>query len=444
MGTPRYHHAAVRLLNGQVLITGGNVSNPQASADLYDPSTGLFTAIGPTTMAGVGIPTLLPDGRVLIIGKEPSVGMRAELYDPSTGIFKITGNRTMVGASLATLLNDGRVLIMGGDSSRVRAEIYDPATGTFSATDNTPNIPETATLLANGNVLVTWNYWDGESAYVRGAALYDPSAHAFISIGTTAKYHNQPSATLLKDGKVLIAGGDTGEGGGGLISAELYDPETRTFTPTGNLITGRESHTATLLPDGSVLIAGGHCGGIVMNCDSDNLASAELYDAVTGTFHSTGSMAVGRDNHAATLLNDGVVLITGGVQYYPYSAGLRQPSLGSLTSAELYAPSVLASIPVVTNLRIDRTSVVAGSSYSVDLSGSNLSSQTFFDVRFTSPGNNRGAVVLNWQIGPAASHDIPIGTISGKWTINGVRPHEIETDHTGNFFPVSATIMVSP
>ena len=43
-------------------------------------------------MAGVGIPTLLPDGRVLIIGLEPSVGTRAELYDPSAGIFKITGN----------------------------------------------------------------------------------------------------------------------------------------------------------------------------------------------------------------------------------------------------------------------------------------------------------------------------------------------------------------
>src|SRR5262249_28728428 len=34
-------------------------------------------------------------------------------------------------------------------------------------------------------------------------------------------------------------------------------------------------------------------------------------------------------------------------------------------------------------------------------------------------------------------------TAAGNWTINGVRAHEIETDHTGIFFPVSAGIAVS-
>ena len=118
--------------------------------------------------------------------------------------------------------------------------------------------------------------------------------------------------------------------------------------------------------------------------------------------------------------------------------------LSNSDSAELYVPSVLVPAQVVTGLRFDRTSVVAGSSYSVNVSGSNLTPQTFFDVRFTSPGSNASAVVLNWQRGLAASHDVPAGTASGSWTINGVRAHEIETDHTGSFFPVSATITVSP
>jgi hypothetical protein len=112
----------------------------------------------------------------------------------------------------------------------------------------------------------------------------------------------------------------------------------------------------------------------------------------------------------------------------------------TVTGGEMQSPSAL----IVTGLQFDRVNVVAGSSYSVNLSGSNLSSQTFFDVRFTSPGSNASGFVLNWQKGVAAKHDVPVGTASGVWAINGVRAHQIETDHTGSFVPVSATITVSP
>ena len=113
-------------------------------------------------------------------------------------------------------------------------------------------------------------------------------------------------------------------------------------------------------------------------------------------------------------------------------------------SAELYIPSVLIPAQVVTAIQFDGTSVVAGTSYSVNVSGSNLTPQTFFDVRFIAPGSKDSDVVLNWQRGLAASHNVPFGIAPGSWTINGVRAHEIETDHTGSFFPVSATITVSP
>src|SRR5262249_54560144 len=64
---------------------------------------------------------------------------------------------------------------------------------------------------------------------------------------------------------------------------------------------------------------------------------------------------------------------------------------------------------------------------------------TFFDVLFASPGSNESAVVLNWQKGLAATHDVAACTASGVCTINGVRGNQIETDHTDNFVPVSAT-----
>src|SRR5262245_54998021 len=67
----------------------------------------------------------------------------------------------------------------------------------------------------------------------------------------------------------------------------------------------RQLHTATLLPDGKVLIAGGSNRDVV-------LASAELFDPVTGSFSEAGAMTTPRAGHEATLLNNGKVLITGG------------------------------------------------------------------------------------------------------------------------------------
>jgi hypothetical protein len=159
-----------------------------------------------------------------------------------------------------------------------------------------------------------------------------------------------------------------------------------------------------------------------------------------GTFRATGDMATDRSSHTATLLNNGQVLIAGG--FVQTEHGGRY-SYTATAAAEVYLPSVLLPAQVVTDVRVDHTSVVAGSSYSANISGSNLTPETFFDVRFASPGNDSSDVVLNWQRSAEASHDIPSGTVTGIWTITGVRAHEIETDHTGSFVPLSATITVS-
>jgi hypothetical protein len=100
-------------------------------------------------------------------------------------------------------------------------------------------------------------------------------------------------------------------------------------------------HTATLLPNGLVLVTGGNNG-------SDALANSELYDPAAGTWTNTGSLATARANHTATLLPNGLVLVTGGlVSDYLNSAELYNPAAGtwtntsSLTTARGYHAATL-------------------------------------------------------------------------------------------------------
>jgi hypothetical protein len=93
------------------------------------------------------------------------------------------------------------------------------------------------------------------------------------------------------------------------------------WSTTGVLNTARDQHTATLLSDGRVLVAGGHGGG-------GYLSSAELYDPASGTWSTTGSMNAVRTDHTATPLPGGRVLVAGG-----HGGG------GPLASAEVYDPA---------------------------------------------------------------------------------------------------------
>jgi hypothetical protein len=341
MTTPRANAAAIRLRDGRVLICGGTatgeVGGVLSSAELFDPAAQTFTPTGSMTVARAGQTiTMLRDGRVLLTGGVQNAGFRselssAEIYDPAAGTFNATGSMTVPREGhTATMLRDGRVLVAGGSDNGIHtldsAEIYDPSSGTFYRTGHLhqPRVAHVAALLGSGQVLIAGGGRGGmPGGYISydTAELYDPASGRFSAIFPHMKSDRVGAAAVkLNDGRVLIVGGKSGRmmtsrvrNLGSLTplnTAEVYDPEAGAFVRTGDMSAPHYLATATILDNGNVLVVGGWTirGPVVVG-----MRDAEVYMPETNAFSHVGQTNVARLTNTATLLNDGEVLIAGGV-----------------------------------------------------------------------------------------------------------------------------------
>jgi hypothetical protein len=252
---------------------------------------------------------------------------------PGTGTpntFEATGSMgTARQEDTATLLANGHVLVAGGHAGPgivATAELYDPVAGTWTPTGSmgTARHFHTATVLANGQVLVAGGM--DATDYVGTAELYDPASGTWTPTGGMGTVRGLHRATRLANGKVLVTGGLNNTGGVG--TAELYDPASGTWTPAGAMGTARYLHTATVLVNGQVLMAGGSSAVGVP------VGTAELYDPTTGTFSPTGALGTPRHAATATLLVNGQVLVAGGWNGTSVvaTAELYDPATGTFTA----------------------------------------------------------------------------------------------------------------
>ena len=259
-------HSATRLLDGRVLVIGG-----EGVAQIFDPATMRFVPAGamvsprPDTVA-----TLLHDGRVLVIG----LGLSAELFDPDTLTFSETGSMaaTPVEAAAIATLPDGRVFVPAGVQTipdtewAIEAEIYDPTTGTFSAAGRMPDFGVVAAVgLPDGRVIVVGS--SGMSGENQGrAAVWDPVTRAFSLAADPPGGVSR--ATVLNDGRILLLGfvqfpRDRTKCQIGTEQAcswaGIYDPAAGATT----LVTPPTAWAPSLmrLTDGRVLVVGGTVSG---------------------------------------------------------------------------------------------------------------------------------------------------------------------------------------
>lgn len=346
MSSPRVRHTATLLPNGKVLALGGhNNAGTLGSAELYDMTTGAWSATGGVNPAREGhTATTLANGKVLAAGGSSGTSAlnNTALYDPAKGAWNAAaGMATARFDHTATLLRNRQVLVAGGQNfngdPQAAAELYNPATNTWSSAGTlaAPRWDHTATLLPGGWVLVAGG--QNGNDVLDSAELYNPTTNAWTPVTahlSTARLGH--SATVLPDGRVLIVGGENNGGAPALDSAELFsfnsaDPAASTWMTTGALtVNSRTGHSATLLPNGKVMVAGGF-GGDIGNpgAVAHPLTSIELYTPASGEWSGGDNLQGPRRGHTATLLPTGEVLVAGGQEGDNYLSGVEKIDLAT-------------------------------------------------------------------------------------------------------------------
>ncbi|VWB42369.1 putative Ig domain-containing protein [Burkholderia lata] len=303
----------------------------------------------------------------------------------------------------ATLLSSGEVLVAGGVGTGGlvdMAERYNPVNGAWALAGKmqTSRTEHTATRLANGKVLVAGG------TTTRTAELYDPSTGTWTPVGHMKRGRSKATSTLLPDGRVLVVGGiEIGDFGTYVAEAELFDPVSGTWTTTGSLNVARAHHIATLLPGGRVLVAGGGSpAGIT--------ATAELYDVRSGTWTLARDMNVKRSSPTAAMLPNGKVLVAGGT-----SASLTAEQYDPVTGAwTLTGPMVMPRVEAQATGLPDGRVVVTGN-YDASYSGNGTSAEIF------DPATGNWAAIANMS-DPRSMHAATLLT-DGSVLVTGSYHH---------------------
>lgn len=288
----RAGHSMTLLHDGKILIAGGH----SATAEIFDPNTLSSTLIASqmSEVRAQHTATLLPDGRVLIVGgyrdlvdfrrRTTNISAKVEIYDPTTGLFTIFGNLSLPRAEhTATLLPDGRVLILGGYSSSKMintGEVIDAMKGTITVLDEPMQIGRmghNAVPLDNNRILIIGGYtWGTEESAgkvvnklnpISNLEIFDLVNESFKKIGEQLlPARGAMQSWVLPDQRVMLVGGeDQGaifEGakltlGSAKNIIQIFDPKTEGIYTVGTLKYARHLFTLTPMGSRSAMVIGG-------------------------------------------------------------------------------------------------------------------------------------------------------------------------------------------
>uniref|UniRef100_UPI00261650A1 galactose oxidase-like domain-containing protein n=1 Tax=uncultured Maribacter sp. TaxID=431308 RepID=UPI00261650A1 len=475
----------------------------------------------------------LPDGRLLTWSSqfrntfiESGDGMTyTEIFDPTIG-----PDGTALGETVAQTnhdmfcpginnLADGRILSAGGTTSE-KTSIYDPETNQWSTAQDMhiPRGYQGNTTLANGAVFTVGGSWSqgagnngGKDAeiwspetgwislpFIKGSDIYNatdlakeeqglyrvdnhvwlwpaPNGHLFhagpsemmhwidtnvdggqiVSAGNrgTDTYSMKGTTVMFDIGKILKVGGAESYGANSssttpaknnsyVIDLNNVDyGDAPLVTQSGNLAFSRTMHNSTVLPNGQVLVTGGLDRGAVFT-DVGARYEAELFDPTNNTWTTVASMSEARTYHSVSiLLTDGRVFVGGG--------GLCDDTDGCENhfNAEIYSPPYLfdnsGELAIRPNITAPDT---ADYETSITVTGSN-NIQEFSLIRFSaathSTNNEQRRIPLNFSGNGTYNVSIPNRNLlpPGYYMLFGIDnngvPSVAETIKIGNAIPLN-------
>lgn len=289
----------------------------------------------------------MADGRVLAIG---GAGPIVEVYEPwNQQTLPYGFAQPMNLLSARARLANGTILVVGGFTvadgqgtpgfaTSAEAFLFNPLTGDYVPTQGslqTPRAGATATLLANGKVLISGGFGAVDlqnpisllTGILNSTELYDPATGQFTNGPNMLEGKALHTATLLDNGQVMLAGGLGSFFGIPTVSqtAYFYIPGSNSFSLLPKTFTGgRFLHNATKLADGRVILTGGisaDLSGVIESGDITQiafgtLATTAIYNPSAGfggSFAAGPTMLAPRALHTSTLLASGKVLIAGGL-----------------------------------------------------------------------------------------------------------------------------------
>lgn len=302
LAQPRSFATAVALPSGEILVVGGlDPRDPQVTTErveLIDPLSKGVTVLPQRLLGRLHQSVSVAGERVVMVGGVEWSGDhwtpidRVELFDPASRAW-FSGKPLRVGRSdhAAVVLHDGRIAIIGGNRDIKlldSLELYDPATDTWTvgAKMPRPRTQHSAAVLRDGRVLVVGGI-DSDGGATDTTFLYDPVADRWSDGPHLTMPRLQQATVVLPNGDVLLVGGN-GEASG---TSEVYSVRAQRFVASGRLAEPRYVAQVAALPDGRVVLS----GGLPPQMSAYRpLASSEIWDPATGTWHALAPLGAGR------------------------------------------------------------------------------------------------------------------------------------------------------
>jgi uncharacterized protein YjdB len=325
--TGAYSDGSTQNITQQVMWTSSAASvvsvNATGSVQANAGGSGTITAasgsVSGNASVNVGQAALLsisvtPAQSSLPLGENEQMAATGNYSDGSTQDLTQTVSWTASGG--ATVGSTGSVVAVAVGSATITASVGS-VTGSAALTVQSPTLVSIAVTPSSPSI--------PSAATTQFAVTGTYNTGTTQDLTSSVTWSSSAPAIATVNAQGLATGNAFGTttitASAGSLTASANLSVTTGFLITGSLNTSRQFHTATMLNNGMVLIAGGvGAGGL--------LASAELYDPVAGTFTPTGNLNDARSQHTATLLQNGTVLIAGGTD-----------NNGSSASVEIYNPA---------------------------------------------------------------------------------------------------------